>query len=112
MITVSEDQFSQLSGSVEQAFAEKLRSHLEQSCPGILPKNRSSCMEYVESCIARARETGLTWESTIAEFARLVTLRQAGKPVVDPVLLAGSHPAVADACFAEEMRRTKIIGHR
>jgi hypothetical protein len=112
MLKISADQSASLSETAEERFARRVEAHLVECCEDAMPEAREARGAHTRRCIDAARDTGLTWQSTIAEFARLLTLREAGGRVVHPARLAGGSPDIADAVFAEEMRRTEIIGNR
>lgn len=110
MFKVTGNQFEKLSVVAKDGFAERLLRHLERNCPATaLPLEAEAKYAFTCERIAAAREKGLTWEKTIAEHARLATLRRAGEQVVDPNLFAGDDPRVADAQFMEAMRRSELV---
>lgn len=112
MLQISTDQSAVLSETAEERFVLRLQAHLVECSPMAMPEEDEARQAHTRRSIEMARDVGLTWQSTIAEFARLLTLREAGGRVVHPARLAGDSPDVADAVFAEEMRRTDIIGNR
>lgn len=110
MFTLSDEQYTTFGDLVERSFVEKLLSYLERNCPpSALPTPHEARMEFAYARMQAARKAGLKWQSTIAEHARLATLRIAGQRVVNPDKLTGGDARFADVTFTEALRRAAVV---
>jgi hypothetical protein len=110
MFKLTGDQYATFGDLVERSFVERLLSYLERNCPAsALPGPHQARVDFAYERMQAARKAGLTWQSTIAEHARLSTLRIAGQRVVNPDRLTGGDARFADVTFTEALRRAAVL---